>query len=77
MPLNKGKSREAVSENIATEMDAGMPQKQAVAVALNTARKAGAHIPKKPSRRLRKTARKMAKRGMISEAAMKRHVGGY
>ena len=71
MPLNKGKSRAAVSENISTEMHAGMPQKQAVAVALNTARKAGARIPKAK----RKHARRMARRGMISEKAMAKHFG--
>ena len=38
MPLVKGKSRAAVSANIKTEMAAGKPQKQAVAIALNTAR---------------------------------------
>lgn len=43
MPLKKGKSREAVSENIRTEMDEGKPQKQAVAIALNTARKSKRH----------------------------------
>ena len=47
MPLNKGKSRAAVSQNIKTEIAAGKPQKQAVAIALNTARKAGAKIPRK------------------------------
>lgn len=46
MPLNKGKSKKAISENIKTEMSAGKPQKQAVAIALNTARKSGAKIPK-------------------------------
>ena len=51
MPLNKGKSKKAVSENIKTEMAAGKPQKQAVAIALNTARKSGAHIPKKKARK--------------------------
>jgi hypothetical protein len=40
MPLTKGYSKKAVSKNIKTEMKAGMPQKQAVAVALSTARKA-------------------------------------
>ena len=46
MPLIKGKSKAAVSQNIRTEIAAGRPQKQAVAIALNTARKAGAAIPK-------------------------------
>ena len=45
MPLKKGKSPAAVSKNIKTEIAAGKPQKQAVAIALNTARKAGARIP--------------------------------
>lgn len=40
MPLKKGSSRKAVSSNIKTEMAAGRPQKQAVAIALSTARKA-------------------------------------
>lgn len=39
MPLNKSKSKSAVSENIKTEMAAGKPQKQAVAIALNVAGK--------------------------------------
>lgn len=38
MPLQKGKSKKAVSNNIRTEMAAGKPQKQAVAIALSTAR---------------------------------------
>ena len=37
MPLNKRKSKKAFSENVATEMHAGKPQKQAVAIALNQA----------------------------------------
>jgi hypothetical protein len=39
MPLKSGKSKKVVSENIKTEITAGRPQKQAVAIALNTARK--------------------------------------
>lgn len=40
MPLIKGSSRPAVSKNIETEMAAGKPQKQAVAIALSVARRA-------------------------------------
>lgn len=38
MPLRRGKSRRIISANIRTEMKAGKPQKQAVAIALNKAR---------------------------------------
>jgi len=43
MPLQKGSSRQAVSANIKTEIAAGKPQKQAVAIALNTARSGDGH----------------------------------
>jgi hypothetical protein len=46
MPLDKSGSRESIGKNIATEETEGKrPHKQAVAIALSIARKAGANIP--------------------------------
>ena len=41
MPLRKGSSKRVVSANIKTEMAAGKPQKQAVAIALAKAKSKG------------------------------------
>jgi hypothetical protein len=43
MPLQKGKSQKVISQNIRTEIKAGRPPKQAVAIALHTAK-----VPPKP-----------------------------
>lgn len=39
MPLMKGKSQKAFSHNVAAEINAGKPQKQAVAIAFSEKRK--------------------------------------
>lgn len=44
MPLKKGKPKKVVGENIATEMKAGKPKDQAIAIAM---KKAGKKKPKK------------------------------
>jgi hypothetical protein len=41
MPLDKSGSKAAIGKNIAAEQDAGKPHDQAVAIALETDRRAG------------------------------------
>jgi hypothetical protein len=40
MPLKKGYGKKTIEENIKTEMRAGKPRKQAIAIAMDTAKKA-------------------------------------
>ena len=49
MPLKKGYSRSSMSKNIKTEIRAGRPRKQAVAIAYSVARKAAKKAGKKPA----------------------------
>ena len=39
MPLKKGKSQKVISQNIRTEMEAGKPRNQAIAIAMSKAKR--------------------------------------
>lgn len=47
MPLKKGSSKKTISTNIKEMENSGHKRSQAIAAALNEARKSGAKIPKK------------------------------
>ena len=50
MSLEKSSSKQAFSHNVKAEMDAGKPQKQAVAIAYSEKRKAQGRSPKRSMR---------------------------
>ena len=50
MPLKKSKSKQAFQENVRTEIAAGKPVKQAVAIAYATKRAAGGRVEKPKSK---------------------------
>lgn len=67
MPLVKGASREAISENIRRERRAGRSEEQAVAIALEEARRTDpGHAPPRPPR----------KRGCTGPACHIVYIGG-
>lgn len=51
MPLDKSGSKKSVDTNIKTEMAAGRPQKQAIAIALSVQRRAGKGFGANPKKR--------------------------
>ena len=51
MPLDKSGSKKSIGKNVKELEATGRPKKQAVAIALDTARKAGAKIPKPKGRK--------------------------
>lgn len=61
MPLKKGYSKASVSANIRSEMKAGKPQKQAIAIALSTARKAAAKAGKPVKAPKRRTGKRKSR----------------
>ena len=54
MPLMKGKSQKAIGQNIRTEIAAGKPRNQAIAIAMNVAGKSKTPLLKRGPGRPRK-----------------------
>jgi len=54
MPLKKSSGKKAFKENVKTEIDAGKPVKQAVAIAYSVQRKAQGVNPKQPVKKKKK-----------------------
>lgn len=67
MPLITGKSPKSFSHNVGTEMDAGKPQKQSVAIAYSLARKAAAKKKMAQGGCMSEGGRCMAHGGMMSD----------
>lgn len=63
MPLKQGKSQKTISKNIAEERKAGKPEKQAIAIAEETARRS-------------KTRKDMEELGKAAEKSSKSKTGG-
>ena len=62
MPLKKGYSKKSIGTNVSKEMKAGKSKKQAVAIALNVARKAANKAGKPDKAPAKKAASKRSKK---------------
>lgn len=65
MPLKKGTSKKVISQNIATEIRAGKPRRQAVAIAFSAAGKGKGGSTKSQRRGKKITVRVGMKSGMM------------
>lgn len=64
MPLRRGKSKAIISSNIREMVKEGYPQKQAVAAALNTARKSKSSLKEHEKMKLVKGKKAATRKGM-------------